>query len=173
MPKKKRNHNPNLIREKHAYTLAEIAEVYEIHIGTAQSWHKQGLQAIDETSRPLYFIGFEIRRFLRAKAQKRKYKLMADEFFCPKCKGPRKSGPDKLSVEITNKRLGKIAKQTNIKGVCDVCGQNLLRFSSDLQVRKLQETWPMLSEHLKGLYGIDDSSINIVLRKGGNDENQY
>ena len=170
MVKKKRKYNPNLIKARHAYTFAEIAEVYKIHAGTAQSWRKQGLIVIDEVSRPYLVIGEEIKRFLGDRAQKRKHPLKTGEFFCPKCRGPRKSLPDKLLIEITNKRLGKTTKQALIKGMCEACNTKLLLFSSDRKVLELKEKGLTLLEHKKSVYGIEDSSLNTDITRGENDK---
>jgi len=147
-----------------------IAELYHKTKGTAQSWRKQGLTPIDDTSKPYLFTGVEIRRFLKERQQKRRHKLNSGESFCPKCRISRKSTPDGLSVEYTNRRLGKVAKQVIIKGICEICGQKLHRFSSDMQVRELAVTWPALSEHLKGLYGSDDSSVNNSIKEVKDEE---
>ena len=163
MAKKKRTYNPNLIKLRHSYTLAEIAEVYKIHATTAHAWRKRGLKPIDETSKPFLFMGAEIRQFIKGQSQKRKHPLNIEEFFCPKCKTQRKSLPAMLSVEITNRRLGRAYKQALIKGVCEVCGQALLRFSSDRQVREWNEKGLLLMEHKKTLIGSGDSSLNTYI----------
>jgi len=137
--KKKRNCNPNLVRARHCYSFAEIAEVYHRHTRTVQTWRREGLQVIDDASKPYLVMGAEIRRFLRQRRQKSRRPLKAGEFFCSKCRCPRKSLPDKLSVEITNKRLGKTHKQAFIRGACEACGQSLLLFSSDRKVKGLLE----------------------------------
>ena len=169
MAKKKRKYNPNLVKLRHSYTLAEIAEVYGVHKRTVHSWRKQGLKAIDETSKPYLVIGAEIRRFLKEKSQKRKHPLKPGEFFCPRCQNPRKSLQDQLSVEITNKRLGRY-RQAIIRGVCEVCHCPLFLFSSDRKVQELKENGLMLTEHKATLFGSGDSSLNTDIKRGENGE---
>ena len=171
--KKKRKHNPNLIRLRHSYTLAEIAEVYNIHIGTVRGWRKQGLIAIDETSKPYLVIGAEIRRFIKDKAQKRQHPLKDDEFYCPKCKVPRKSLAKHISIKLTGKMLGKRYKQALIEGICEVCNQLLLRFSSDRQVQEFREKGLFLQEQGIVLIGSEDSSLNTDIERSKNNENKY
>ncbi len=166
MAKKTRKYNPNLIKARHSYSFAEIAEVYKIHAGTPQNWRKQGLKAINETSSRLLFLGLEIRRFLTDRAQKRKHPLKLGEFFCPKCRGPRKSVPECLSAEITNKPLGKITNQAFIRGKCEVCNTALLLFSSDRKVQESKEKGLILLEHRKTISGIEDSSLNTNITRG-------
>ena len=137
MKKFKRNHNPNRIKERHTYTFAEISEDLKVHPRTVQSWHKQGLKVLDETSRPYYVYGEDLKKFLIVKRQKQKHPpLKTGEFFCTKCQGARKSRPENLTFEITTRKLGKTSKQASIRGICEVCGQPLLLFSSD---RKFEE----------------------------------
>lgn len=171
--KKKKKHNPNLIRLRHSYTLAEIAEVYNLCIGTVRAWRKQGLIAIDETSKPYLVMGAEVRRFLKDKAQKRRHPLKGDEFYCSKCKVPRKSLAKHISVEITGKMLGKRYKQALIKGICEVCNQPLFRFSSDRQVQEFREKGLFLVEQETLLIGSGDSSLNSDIGRGKNNENKY
>ena len=178
MAKKKRKYNPNLIRLRHSYTLSEISEVYGVHKRTVQSWKKQGLKVIDETSKPYLVIGAEIKQFLKDNRRKRKHPLKPGEFFCPRCQNPRKSLQDQLSVEITNKRLGRYRqaiiigryRQAIIKGVCEVCHCPLFLFSSDRKVQELKENGLMLTEHKATLFGSGDSSLNTDIKRGENGE---
>jgi len=163
---KKKKYNTNLIKARRSYTLAEIAELYNIHTRTVQSWRKDGLGVIDMTSKPYLVIGSELKRFLKEKAKKRKHKLQIGEFFCPKCQAPRKSLPEHFKVEITNKKLGKTYKQAFIKGICQVCGQHLLLFSSDRKIEELQRNGLLLQEHKAGLYSNRNSSMNTDITKG-------
>lgn len=160
MAKKKRNHNPNLIKIRHCYTFTEIAETLKIHPRTVQSWRKQGLKVIDEASKPYLVYGVELRQFLKVKRQKQRHPLRSGEFFCPKCKESRKSLSDKLKVEFTGRNLGKRYKQAIIQGVCETCNQPLTLFSSDRKVKELEEGGAFLQEHKKVLCDNEDSSYN-------------
>ena len=160
MAKNKRTYNTNRIRAKHAYTLKKLAEKYNIHIRTPQTWHKQGLLPIEGTSNPYLFWGEEVRRFLKAKQQKRKFPLGPGEFFCPKCKIQRKSIPGKIRIEITDKKLGKTAKKALIKGVCSVCGQGLTLFSSDKKVKDLLKKCVFIVEQQQIIIGLNNSPLN-------------
>ena len=157
---------------RHSYTFAEIAETLKIHPRTVQSWHKQGLNVIDEASKPYLVYGAELRQFLRAKRRKQRHPLKAGEFFCPKCKEPRKSLPDKLKIEFTGRNLGKRYKQALIRGICVTCSQPLLLFSSDRKVKELEESGTLLQEHKAVLLGSGDSSYNIDIARGEKCTNQ-
>lgn len=169
MKRKKRNRNPNLVRLRRSYTYAEIAEIYGVHIQTVQNWKKQGLKTLDETSIPHLIIGSEVRRFLKESKQKRKHPLKPGEFFCPKCRKPKKSLPGKISTEITNKRLGRY-KQVIIRGVCEVCGCRLFLFSSDRKCQNIAKIDIMKTEHVTTLIGSGDSSLNTGIKREENHE---
>lgn len=168
MTKKKRKHNPNLVRARHSYTSSEIAEIYNLHIRTVRDWKKQGLQLLDETSKPYLVLGEEVKRFLREKTLKRKHPLKPGEFFCPKCHNPRKSIPDQVSVKITDRKLGKKYRQAIVKGICEACGCSLNLFSSDKKIQELIKKMVFLTEHETTLIGSGDSSANAHTKKDEN-----
>lgn len=146
MVKKKRKYNPNLIKGKSTYSAKQLAERLKIHLRTIQGWRKQGLADCGKDGNSYLMLGEEIRRFLKEKKQKSKYPLKTGEFFCPKCRNPRKSLADKISVIITNKKLGKTSKQAFIKGVCEICNTSLMLFSSDKKINELQNSGMLLTE---------------------------
>jgi hypothetical protein len=165
MTTKKRNHNPNLIKEKHSYSFAEISEALKIHPRTVQSWHKQGLNVIDEARKPYLVYGGVLRQFLIANRQKQKHPLKTGEFFCPKCRSARKSRPENLTFEITTRKLGKTSTQAFIRGICEECNQPLLLFSSDRKVRELEMKGMLLVEGETTLYCNGDSSCNTDIER--------
>lgn len=146
MAKKKKRHNPNLVRLRRSYTFAEIAEVYAVHRRTVQVWRKQGLKVLDDKSKPFLVIGADVRSFLKEKQQRRKHPLKPGEFYCPRCGIPRKSLLDKISIEITDKRLGRY-RQAIVRGICEVCDCRLFRFSSDRKLEELEKTGLNITEH--------------------------
>lgn len=162
-----------MIKVKRSYNFSEIAHIYGIDIRTAYSWRKQGLKSIDESSRPYLFWGEEIRRFLNEKGKSRKHALEPGEFFCTKCHAPRRSLNNKISIEDTNRSLGKKSKQVYLKGICDVCGQSLYLFYSDKKIEELLASGLIVKEHNTYLYGSGYSSVNIQLEKVNINEAKY
>jgi len=170
MVKKKRKHNPNRIKKHRSYTFAEIAEVFEIHIRTVQTWRKQGMNVLDETSRPYLVSGEDIRSFLRVKNSKNKHRLKSGEFFCVKCRQPRKPLPDKVRIILTGKKLGSRYKQVIFKGLCSICGRNLTVFSSDRKWLNLSKTIMNLAECKIQLNGTNRHCINTDIKGGLNEK---
>jgi len=165
MTKKKRNRNPNLIKEKHSYSFAEISEALNIHPRTVQSLRKQCLKVIDEAKKPYLVYGEVLKQFLKAKQQSQKHPLKAGEFFCPKCRCARKSRPENLTFEITHKKLGKTSRQAFIRGICEACNQPLLLFSSDRKIEELKMRGMTSAERKTVLYGNGDSSCNTDIER--------
>lgn len=162
----KKTRNPNLVKARHSYTFQEIAEVYKVHLRTVQNWRKKGLEILDETTKPYLVTGGEIKLFLKENKLKHKHPLKPGEFFCTKCKSARKSVPDNIFIEITNKRMGKMAKQVFIKGICEICNTSLFLFSSDRKLKELQEKGVFIKEHKTTINGNGDSSVNTDIIRG-------
>ena len=171
MTKKKRTYNQNLICARRTYTFKELAEVYAVHIRTIQSWRKEGLRVLDTTIKPYYILGKEIIRFLKEKQQKRKHPLKPGEFYCTTCQIPRRSHTDKLSIKITDKRLGKTTRQAFIQGLCEVCGQRLILFSSERKIQEMREAGLLIVEDKTVLFDNNNNSLNTDILRGQKDEN--
>jgi len=161
MAKKKHNHKYNLIKAKRTYSVAQLAETLRIHPRTVQGWIRQGLPIIGKDGNSYLMLGEDIKQFLRDRRQKQKRPLKTGEFYCAKCRQPRKSLPNRLEVIITDKRLGKTSRQAFIKGNCEVCYTSLTLFSSDKKAQEWQEKTLPLTEHKEVLLGNENSSYNI------------
>ena len=171
--KKRRTYNVRVFRSKRAYSFAEIAEMLGTHIRTVQNLRKEGLPILEDGTKPFLVMGQDIRNFLTERVRKRRKPLKVGEFLCPRCRQPRKSRPEKLTVEITGRRLGPKYKQVLLRGVCEVCGLSLLLFSSDRKIVEWQKNGLILSERQTVLNGSENSSINAdILQAEGNDESE-
>ncbi len=160
MTRNKRSYNPNSIKQRRSYSFIEIAEKLEIHVRTVQVWRKAGLKVIDESKRPLLIFGKELRRFIKDMITKRRHSLKIDEFFCVRCRKPRKSRPNKLTFQIINKKLGKDSLQAKMKGACEVCGLLFTRFSSDKKIKEAQENGVLFMQGQEVIFGSKDSPLN-------------
>lgn len=144
--KNKRRLNPNLIKKNRAYTLAEIAEIYNKHIRTIQTWVKKGLPVVDPNSKPKLALGFEVRNFIRNNNENRKIKLKENQFYCTKCRVAREAIQSSIEIEFTSKIIGKNQKQAIIKGLCSICRCRLRKFSTEQKVIDLVKREVLLTE---------------------------
>ena len=152
---KKRTHNGRLLKAKRYYDFGEIAELLNVHLRTVQIWKKEGLRVLDD-KKPFLIKGQDLRDFLKARRRSRKQPLSIGEFFCPRCRAPRKSRPDQLTAEATGRQLGRTHKQVLIRGVCEVCGQRLLLFSSDAKATEWVQHGPLSTELPESLKLVDN-----------------
>ena len=162
----KRTYHLRSLKAKRAYSFDEIAELLNVHKNTVHQWKKEGMPLIDTENIPYLAMGQDIKDFLRTKLKNRKHPLQAGEFFCPKCKVPRKSIPDQISIQVTDRQLGKTQKQVFILGVCAICGQALRLFSSEAKAQIWTKKEPSPTEQHKLINGSEDSSINADTLKG-------
>lgn len=156
-----RNHNPRLVRGRRSYSLAEIAKIYGTHVHTVHRWTKEGLPVLCRETKPYLVMGADVRAFLTDSAKKRKQPLGADEFYCARCRKPRKSRPEDRLLKMTGRKLGAF-QQVIIRGICEICGTKLNRFSSDRGLSNI----PSFTEAHKGLTGGEDTFVNGDMRKG-------
>jgi hypothetical protein len=165
--------NISLIRCRREYSYKEIAELFNRHPRTVQSWRRQGLNILAGTAKPILILGAELKRFLQEKRRKKKRPLEIDEFYCCRCGEPRESIPYKISVELTGKLMGYGNKQLRIRGICNVCTCSLSRLSSENKF-KLIENFIMKKSHRHRIL-IDDTNSypNTDIEVEVNEQDQY
>lgn len=127
---RKRTYNIRLIHSRRSYSTSELADLFGIHVRTIQSWRKQGLEPINPDESRYLFMGNTVKEFIREKQASRKSALKEDEFYCPRCRQPRKSLPEHIEINITDKQIGKSNFHVQIKGVCEKCQCKLNRFAT-------------------------------------------
>ena len=115
------------IRTRTVYSTQELADLLDVHFRTVQDWHRRGMRAIEENARPLLYMGAEVKRFLES-MQRTCGKLGADDFLCCRCQKARKSTPEGFIREPMGEWSGKSELQLVLRGVCSVCGANLIKF---------------------------------------------
>ncbi len=166
MPKPKRKHtyNPRLIKSHRAYSLEEVAEVYNKHVGTVQRWHREGMKVLDDHKRPILVMGYDVRTFLSGHVAKRRHPLAPGEFFCPRCRLARRPKPGTLTATDAGRRMGREARQVYVYGVCEACGQKMIAFTSD---KKIGFQFPDLAakatEQAGSIIGGESPSVNVDL----------
>lgn len=161
-----------LIRIRRSYTVAEVAAVLKVHRQTVRAWHKAGMNPIDETDRPLLFLGSEVRQFLTKRRNSRRRRLADDQFYCPRCREARRSHPSDIQIIDTNRLLGGGRKSMLIKGKCSICHATVCRFGSfPSPVYDLFDV--MITGGKKRLLGNYGAIPNTHFERGHNDESKY
>ena len=124
----KRRYNPRLITSRHSYTPEEVAHLFGINKKTVFRWLQEGLQPLEENTKPLLIMGEELRHFLTEQKKKKKVSLKKKEFFCLKCRKAvlAKAGTEKKVP--TGKKIGREARtQFFRRAKCEQCGKEVNR----------------------------------------------
>ncbi len=132
MKTRKRTYNPRLIRLGMSYSVQEAAELYGLHKNAVLFWIKNGLPVIDQR-KPYMIYGGDLAEYLRKKQAGRKCKCEQDEFFCFKCRAPRRAWENTVDIIIRNE--SKLA----ISGLCAVCDTPVNRAGSVRKLPKYQK----------------------------------
>jgi hypothetical protein len=126
---KRRTYNTRRIKRDYAYFIAEVAELFGLHHNAVRQWLKSGLSAIDGL-RPTLIHGGDLIDFLDERQASRKQKCAPDEFYCCRCRFPRRPLHNRVEIEIRNQR------KLNLSAMCDECGASMNRAGS---IKKMEE----------------------------------
>ncbi len=108
--------NPQIIHGHLSYTIQELVEVFGINKKTCLRWIDEGLPTVPGQKKPILILGSELKKFLNQKNSKKKVELRRHEFYCFKCKVPRRA------------KRGTITKSGDTKkGECSVCNTKMTR----------------------------------------------
>ena len=143
-PRKKRRYNVRLIKCTWPYTVQEIAELFEIHKNVVLRWFKEGLQA-DRSQRPFLLRGDELIRFLNERQNGRRHRCAPDEFFCFKCRVPRRAYLDMVDIVIVS------PTRFRIRALCGVCDTVINKVQSVRDLAKIKNRFyvqQLTGEHL-------------------------
>jgi hypothetical protein len=128
--------NIGRLRLHRSYTMRELANTLGAHVRTVQEWHKSGMPAIDEQGRPLLFLGEDAKSFLKTRRREARTKLGPDQIYCLKCACGVVPSTDTVSVEVTERRLGRCSKQVIVRAKCPSCNGTAVRLASLESIRK-------------------------------------
>jgi len=135
-----RRFNPRRVKVHRSYTLEEVSKLLRVHKNTVRDWLKEGLPRIDGR-RPILILGRELAGFLHARRERRRRRCRGDEFYCFRCRAPRRAAPQ------TAEYLPFTANSGNLRGACVHCGTRMFRrvllhtfavAAADLQVAQPQ-----------------------------------
>ena len=124
-------YNLRKIKRRRSYTAKEIAGLFGLHPRTVQQWvSRDTLKPIAGSSNRYLIYGEDLAIFLGEKRQKHKRTLQEDEFYCLRCRQPRRSLPENVTASETDTKIGKEKYKLIKSGLCEVCGTKLYRFAT-------------------------------------------
>ncbi len=133
--------NTRLIKGNKAYDVEELANVVGVSVATVRAWIKDGLSKIDQT-RPTLIMGFQASDFLSNRKSLAKQPLAMGEFYCLRCKAPRKPFGLMADYHPTSATGGRLKA---LCGVCEcLCNRNI-------RASQLGEISKVLAIELRGV----------------------
>ena len=158
MSKKKRTYNPNRVCIDKSYSVQEIAELYGVHKNTIFQWVKLGLITIDK-KKPYLIHGSVLKDFLQKKRVARKHKCKSDEFYCCKCRVPRKACGNVADIIIKNE------SKLSISGLCAVCNTVVYRAGSVKKIDEYKKTFSIQTIQDQPIYACNNPIVNSDMRE--------
>jgi hypothetical protein len=159
---RRRRYPVNLIKQSCSYDPAEIAKLFGIHRNTVRHWLKDGLQPIDG-QRPILVHGAVLKAFISERQQGRRQKCGPGEFYCFRCRAPRKAWGNVADVVPHTQKVAKLI------ALCCVCATPMHRTIRRADIPKLDgliDIQPMASERLRDR---PDASANCDIEKDKRD----
>lgn len=99
-----------------SYTAKEVSDCLGINEKTCLRWIEAGLPIVPGSRKPILMLGAQIKEFLKKKDSKKKIELKKNEFYCFKCKAPRRA------------KRGSINRLAHHKtSICSVCNGKMSR----------------------------------------------
>lgn len=120
------------VRQDYSYTVAEIANLFDIYEYTVLRWLKEGLPHIPQT-RPYLIYGQDLKGFLSERQNKRKQLCKENQIYCFKCRVPQEPILNSLTSQITPHKM------LHISGKCSVCHTKVNKL---VNPKKLDENHP-------------------------------
>lgn len=118
--KARRRPSPRLVKQSVTYEVAEVAKLLDVHRNTVRRWLKEGLEPIDHR-RPLLIHGATLKAFLAKRRQGRRQTCGPGEFYCFRCRAPRRPWGDTADLSFRNEKVARLA------ALCAVCGTPMHR----------------------------------------------
>lgn len=153
------------LRLHRSYTMRELAEILDVHVRTVQGWHKEGMSAIDEQTRPFLFLGETIRSFLKNRRQKRRTTLGPNEIYCLRCAKGVIPLPESASIDVTDRKLGHRSKLVIVRAECPYCCGAVVRLASLQSIRE-SDWWMKPQQADEGLSGTSIPYCNTDSKQG-------
>jgi excisionase family DNA binding protein len=141
------------IKQSCSYDVYEVAKLLGVHRNTVRRWLTGGLAAID-ARRPTLVHGSALKAFLTAKRRARERQCGVGEFFCFRCREPRRPWGDMAYVERHT------AKIVRLSGLCAVCETGVHRLARHADVPKLASVIELIPLGSERLTDRGDANVN-------------
>lgn len=99
-----------------SYTIKELATALGRSTKTCSRWIEQGMAIVPNSKNPIFIMGSAVKEFLRSKKLKHSVKLGRHEFYCFRCKVPRRAKRGSIAVSGSMK-----------KAICSACNGKMVK----------------------------------------------
>jgi hypothetical protein len=154
----RRTYNTRLIKRDYAYFIGELADLLRVHPNAVRRWIKAGLRTVDDR-RPLLVHGHDAIDFLDARQARRKQKCASDEFYCCRCRLPRKPLFNRVEVRIRNQA------KLSLSARCATCGARMNRAGSVARMEEYRRTFIVQTLREGRISGRSDPSVMCHLQE--------
>jgi excisionase family DNA binding protein len=120
MPRRPAHHR---VKSHLVYTVAEAAEVVDVHKQTIGRWIRDDGLPAETDRRPHLIRGADLKRFLQARRDAGRVRLRPGEFYCLPCRRPRR--PDGSMADYR----ARTALTGILIGLCPCCGRTMHRIA--------------------------------------------
>lgn len=104
-----------------SYTIEEAADLLGGHVQTVRGWVHSGALPVCSERRPVLIVGADLRAFLLKRQESVKRRLGPNEFYCLKCRVPRRPAGMMADYEPQSDRAGRLV------ALCEGCEGLLYR----------------------------------------------
>lgn len=112
------------------YEVAEAAKLLGLHRNTVRRWLADGLAALDDR-RPTLIIGSVLAAFLKKRRDDRRARCGPGEFYCFRCRAPRKPFGRLIDVRHRTEKVSRLS------GLCECCETPIHRTARRIDLPKL------------------------------------
>jgi hypothetical protein len=152
MSKPRGRYNLRLIKASWPYSLEEAATLLGVHENTVTRWLNDGLRA-DRSARPTLVRGDALIAFLAEGQSSRRRKCEWDEFYCFKCREPRRACLGIIDITIEN------SKRFRAKTICEACETSMTKVQSMKNLQKFLDGFHV--HRLEGDHLIEGPSPSV------------
>lgn len=152
--------NTSRIRKNYSYTVPEICRLFGIHKNTVREWFRKGLKKIDE-QRPCLIHGHLLKSFLDERQKSRRKKCNLEEFYCFRCRLPRRAMGNLADIEVRTE------KTVMLIGLCEVCETPVRKVQSAKALLMIFQIFDIPRQQQTRLRESLSPSLNCYLQKEG------
>jgi hypothetical protein len=156
--KKKRTYNLSRIKQDFSYLIPEICECLGVCKGTVHQWLRKGLPKNDD-AKPFLIHGSALRAFLAAQQSTRKQPCQPDQFYCFRCRQPRRPWGSVVDVHLHNEKV------INLSGLCEQCECLINKRGAVKNLRQIAETFDIQTVHNSHIVETLPPSVRCYLER--------